>query len=435
MNIIKDFYGYLHNIKMGYRLVNNDNFTEEFNNNLYEEAVYVRLKKSFIIFTVLCIFAGLGIAIFSAVDITSSGLITTIKPLNPVSRSTEEGSGLLVEQNNQIVKLENTGTYDVFPGLGMIVDYFTQNYPMVSVNQTFINENVNITYYNQNMTTYLNNTKVLTTGDKSVILSPNPWNPSTGNAAMGVNETYIRESISLNTLFVSNGLAMNPNPWRPTDGDAVMTVNQTYINSNLNLSSLSQNTGIIMTRTPWPPSGSGSIVSVNQTYINSRLNMSTITATNGVYITSNTWNPATSGNANISLDQQGFLAVWTAVGFFIPIGCITGKWSIDVTGSWSKGGFSAATGVYTVPTSGIYEFNLRIQSGAVTGSIYVNVNNVNIMSIIRTGPNANIWLQKVTIPVNAGDIVCIYSDTARGYTGATTIPWLSFFGANKIGTL
>jgi len=436
MDLITFFYNYK-KIKMGYRLVNNDDFYSDFNNDLYHEGFYVKLKKLLIILTVFCIFAGLGIAIFSVVDMTTSGLIKVVEPLNPVTRSTEEqGSGFLVERDKQTVKLENTGTYDVLSGLGTIVDTFIQNYPSVSVNQTFINENINVSYYFQNISIFLNDSITLTANDKSIILLPNPWDPTTDNANIKANVTYIRSNLNLDTLSANNGVSMTLNPWNPTNGNSIITANQTYINSNLNLSTLNQGNGIIMTKTPWNPSGIASTISVNTSYLKSNLNMSSLNATNGIYITSNPWNPATSGNATIGLDQQGFLAVWTsAAGATSPIGCITGAWSTSATGSWTKGGFNTVTGIYTVPTSGIYEFNLRIRSGAVTGNTFVNVNNVNIMSIIRTGPFANFWLQKVSIPVNAGDVVCINADTQRNYFGASTIPWLSFFGANKVGTL
>ncbi len=392
-----------------------------------------KMIKCAIIFFVACIFIGLGISVFAIVKATTSGFITSVEPLDPIERDTVTGNGLLIRREGQTVKLKNTGTYDVLPGAGIIIDHFEENFPIVSLNQTYINQNTNATYNHENVTTFLNTTTSLS-ADESIILSPtNPWVITMNDAIASANISHIRENLNLNTLTASTGLIMNVTTWNPTNGNAVMTVNQTYINENLNLSSLSQGTGINITANPWNPSGASATIFVDQANINANLNLSSLSnGTSDVVLTPNPWNPSTGGDAFIELDQQGFLAICTSI---VPVGAnstITGCWDTSVDGAWTKGGFDSITGVYTVPTTGYYEFNFRIQSGLTTGIIALRVNDVRIYRCLLTATNK--WLLTVTVPVNAGDTVDMVTDIARGFTGTTTVPWLSFFGANKVGT-
>jgi len=404
--------------------------------------LYLIISKFFLVFLVI---AGLGIAIFSITYYTSNNFVTSIVPLNPISRSIEKGSGLIIERIKQTVKLENSGTYDVLSGYGTIIEHFTPNYPIVSLNISCIKENLNISYKCQNITTFVNGSFVLT-ADNSVILSPNPWNPVIDNAVISVNETYIRENLNLNTLSASTGFIMTLNPWNPTNGNSIITVNQTYINANLNLSSLNQGIGIIITSPSWNPSGSSASIAVNETYVYANINISSLNATNNITMSpSSPWNPLSSGNVVVQLnnvinqtfnqpyDQQGFFSIFNTTTAFGTAN-ITG-FVVNVPYTWTKGGFNQTSGYYKVPSSGVYEVNFRAICSVFTADLFIQVNGVSQYKMVLI--TTNTYYIITTLRVNVGDMINIKSSggsvTITGSNGGI-MPYVNYFGINKIGT-
>lgn len=399
---------------------------------------YSLIKKFIIIFLIVCIITTLVFGIYVTVNIETNVFITTIEPFdNNVERSIQQGNGLLIERIGRTVKLKNTGTYDVFPGLGTIIDHLSPNYVMVSINKTFLDIELNVSTLCINTTVYVNQTNTLT-ADNSIILLPNPWIPSLNSATAKVNETYIRNNLNLNTLNASTGLKMTLNPWNPTNGDTVLDVNQTYINANLNLSSLTQGSGILITSNQWNPSGSSATISIDENYINNNLNLGLLTAMNGLTMVPNPWNPAT-GNAVISLtqpfDQQGFMAVWVTTEVNIT-GVIAGNWSTSVSPAWSDGGFNASSGTYTVPSSGIYTVDSHLVLDTATTSVTLRINSVSTYIFYNVVNTGGIYFLTVSIPLNANDQVDIFAVSTRTVNGGSSgaVPWTTHFGLNKVST-
>jgi len=405
-----------------------------------DDRFYSIIKKIAIGFLIACIITVLVLSVIVSVNVETINFITIIEPMEETTiRSTKQGSGVLIERNGGTVRLKNTGTYDVLPGLGMIVDHFIENYPIISINQTFIDISLNISTICINTTILINETNTLTS-DSSLIMTQNPWKPSLASSNIQVNETYIKSNLNLNTLSSSGAIIMSPNsPWNPTNGNAILTLNQTYINANLNLSTLNQGNGIIMTSSSWNPSGSASTISVDETYINNNLNLGFLTATNGLTMTPNPWNPATNGNAIIQVtqnfDQQGFMAVWIRNTVNIT-GVITGNWSTSVAPAWTDGGFNITGGFYTAPSSGIYSVDSRLFLDTATTTIALRVNFVSTYLFFNVVDTSGSYILTASIPLNAGDIVDIFASSTRTVNGGPSglIPWTTFFGLNKIST-
>ncbi len=446
-------------------------------------------KKALIALLLCVLLTAFGLALFAAIDLTTSGYITKVEPLDPITRSIQEGSGLLVEQNNHVVKLKNTGTYDVLPGVGIIVDSFIENYPIVSVNQTYINANFNVTCNCQNISLFVNVSTMDLTADESIILTPNPWNPTTSDATISGNQTYIRENLALSSLTESTGIIMSSPIWNPTGSGSDISVNVTYIRENLNLntltatsplsitpdpwnptsadatlsitlSTLTQGNGIIMSSPIWDPASTASNISVNVTYIRENLNLNTLTAgtgismttnpydpvtvsstisanltslnaTNGITMTPNPWNPSTSVAAVIELDQEGFSTVMTTNAAVLAGGVITGGWNITVQYTYTKGGFDITSGAYTVPSSGIYSFNFKITTNSGTGIVSLRINSVSAFSASNTAPV--FFIGPVTLPLITGDVIDIVTQNAKTVTGGG-LPYVTWFNGLKIGT-
>ncbi len=421
---------------MEYDYSNDDDFTADFDDD--DRATCLSIVKYCITgFLVACIFAGLGIAIFTLVNVVTSGYIKKVDVFDPVTRSTQEGNGLFIERDGNAVKLKNTGTYDVLAGIGIDVNKLLENYPIVSVNESYVTNNTNITCDCQNITTHINATTTLT-ADQSIIMTPNPLNPTIEDGTIGINETYVRENLNVNDLTASTGLNMTVNPWSPIEANTVITLDQEYVKANLNLSSLEQSTGITITTGQWNPSGSGSTIAIDQSQINANLNLSSLSATNNISITTDPWNPSTSGNATIQFlqpplyDLQGFFAIMNNSQSISGTVNVSG-WSITTPYTWSKGGFDAATGIYIVPTSGIYEFNFKVLCSPIAGSMWITINGVNtFISLVLT---SNIYYIIVAARVEAGDTVTIVSSGTKTITGAAgTLPYITYYGINKIGS-
>ncbi len=410
------------------------NFYDASTDDEYQRC-YAAIKKILLFLLCACIVIVLVFGIYDIINVTTSGYITTIEPLESATRSTEEGSGFLVDRDGQDVKLKNTGTYDVLAGVGIIIDTILQNYPIVSINQTYINAITNLSCTCQNITTYINSTTTLT-GENGVILLPNPWLPTINDGIISANITYINENIILDTLTAGDGLNMTVNPWNSKTSASTIMVDQTYINAHLNLSSLTQGDGIIMSQPIWNPSGTGSTISVNQTHINANLNLSSLTARNGVVITPNPWNPSTSTNAVLEVDpnlnQQGYLAIWSATLTGIN-GTITGNWTTSVENTWTKGGFDTTTGIYTVPSSGIYTFHSKVLMNTAAGTVTLRVNAIRTFSFLLV--TTNVYILTITTNVETGDTVDIFTSTERTIVGSAGVrPWQTYFNANKKAT-
>lgn len=242
----------------------------------------------------------LGLGIYNTAFIQSNDYITTIEPFNILIRSIEEGSGLLIQKNGQIVKIKNTGVYAAIEGPGISISDLVANYPVISINQSYVNSILN-----------------------------------------------------LSSLNASGLLQMTPNPW----------------------------------------------------------------------------NPSTSGNALIEIVQQGFMAVYTANTAVAANANIDTSWSISLSNTWSKGGFDVLTGIYTIPTSGIYAFTFRVAANSGTGLMNLVLNGVDTFATTGQG---SVYQLATILNLNAGDTISISPNNAKTITGGT-IPYLTWFSAIKLG--
>lgn len=333
-------------------------------------------KTWLIILSILLLITTFIISIVSLtrVNTLDDKAITSIIPLQPNKRDILQGSGLLIDQQRNLVKLENTGIYDASGGPGIIVDKPMDNYLIISLNQSYVNNNVNTTCE-------CNQTGSLT-ADNGIILSNNPWNPMIGDANI---------SISLNSLNQGNGIIISGNQYDPASGVANISVNMTYINENIISGSLSSNS-------------------------------------TDISITPSSWNPISGQNGGISVNSYGFNAVFTTASFSWTAGSILGGWNTAQTGCWNDGFFNPTTGIYNVSSTGNYDIFVLIQvSGAGTVDLRFN----STASIYRISPASSRIIIYNNAFIQAGASLRLVTSVTRTVTGSTTAPFVTWFSVKK----